>query len=106
MRTYLAGPMSGLPDFNYPAFNAAAAKLRAAGHFVFNPAEANPPGSTDYRTCMAVDLAWICAHAEAIALLPGWYNSKGATVEKALADALGLKLIFLYELAPVDVSEV
>lgn len=30
-RTYIAGPMSNCPDYNYPAFHAAAARLRAAG---------------------------------------------------------------------------
>lgn len=38
-RLYLAGPMTGLPDFNYPAFHAAAAAWRAAGWTVANPAE-------------------------------------------------------------------
>ena len=30
-RVYLAGPMTGLPDFNFPAFNAEAAILRRSG---------------------------------------------------------------------------
>ena len=39
MKLYLAGPMRGMPFFNFPAFKDAAAQLRAKGHYVFNPAE-------------------------------------------------------------------
>lgn len=38
---YLSGPMTGVPEYNYPAFNAEAARLRALGYTVENPAE-NP----------------------------------------------------------------
>ena len=38
MIVYIAGPMTGLPDLNYPAFNAAEEALTAAGHAVLNPA--------------------------------------------------------------------
>jgi hypothetical protein len=38
-RLYLAGPMTGIEDFNYPAFNAMAERLRAAGYEVKNPAD-------------------------------------------------------------------
>jgi hypothetical protein len=96
MRVYLAGGMRGYPDHNFPAFNKAAAELRAAGHFVFNPAE-NSPEDADIRTCLAIDTAWICCCAEAIAMLPGWTESKGAFAEHALAKALGLKVLYLYD---------
>lgn len=113
MKIYLAGPMSGIPFFNHPAFNAAAAKLREMGHEVCNPAEFDaatykhtPPESGsvdeavtgygfDYRACLKMDLNWILDNAEAIALLPGWEKSKGANAELALARALGLKLMLL-----------
>lgn len=94
MNIYLAGPMRGHQDLNFPAFHAAAEKLRVKGHFVFNPAD-HSPFEADIRACMAVDVAWICSIADAVALLPGWENSKGATAEKALAEALGHEVIYL-----------
>lgn len=112
MKIYVAGPMTGIPFFNYPAFNAAAARLRGEGHEVFNPAEndiatygcdvSNPTGDVaqaaaehgfDRRAILKTDLAWICEHAEAIHLLPGWRNSTGALAEHALGVALGLTLV-------------
>ena len=36
---YLSGPMTGLPEFNYPAFHEAARRWRAIGWDVINPAE-------------------------------------------------------------------
>ena len=119
MKTYLAGPMSGIPFFNYPAFHAAAADLRAQGHLVFNPAEhdaemmgkdiSNPEGDAakaeaehgfSRRDALKADLTWICEHAEAIALLPGWSNSSGARAEYALALALGLTVIEIGDAMP------
>jgi len=111
MRIYLAGPMRGIKFFNFPAFNAAAASLRAEGHFVFNPAErdcerhgkdiskGNAAGCEalaaaehgfSLRDALADDLEFICKHAEAVALLPGWQRSKGVAAERATAFALGL----------------
>lgn len=116
MKIYLAGPMTGIPHFNFPAFHAAAERLRAEGHFVFSPAEKdNERHGTDIskgnangdvalatkqhgfsrREALGVDLAWICAEAEGVALLPGWQNSKGAKAERAAAEALGLEVIEL-----------
>lgn len=108
MKIYVAGPMTGKPGFNFPAFYEATARLRAAGHEVFNPAEndSNKYGdrfaSTNgdpaelegtgfsMRSALGDDLAWICAHADAVAVLPGWEASKGANAEVATARALKL----------------
>lgn len=116
MKIYVAGPMRGIPEFNFPAFHAAAAKLRADGHHVFNPAErdiethgvdiskGNVSGCEELaakehgfnlREALRDDLEFICLHADAIALLPGWENSKGARAECATALALNLQLIHL-----------
>lgn len=114
MRVYLAGAMQGIPDFNFPAFHAAAAKLRSDGHYVFSPAEndedrhgtdigksktgdikeANEKGFS-LRQALYEDTRFICQEAEAIALLPGWEYSKGAAAEWHLARALGLQFIYL-----------
>ena len=113
MKLYLAGPMTGYPNFNFPAFHAAAKKLRDEGHSVFNPAERGverdgkdwgaevPDGSQEaakakgfsLRVALGDDLAFICGEAEGIALLPGWENSKGARAEHATAIALGLTVL-------------
>lgn len=114
MRIYLAGPMTGIPYFNYPMFHDVAAYLRADGHTVFSPAEhdvemfgkdiSNPEGCTttatkehgfDRRAALKADLSWICDHADTIAMLPGWEKSSGARAEHALATALGLNIILI-----------
>lgn len=90
MKVYLAGPMTGLPEFNYPAFHSAAEDWRKEGWEVLNPAE-NFGGDTtkEYREYIRADLAMLC-QAEAIAFLPGWRKSKGATFECGMAQMLGL----------------
>lgn len=95
MKLYLAGPMRGYPDFNFPAFDAGAEALRALGFDVFNPADhdrstGKPIESLTIRECMLADTAWICEYAEGIALLDGWQKSTGALAEVALARALGI----------------
>ena len=89
-RAYLSGPMSGLPDMNYPAFNAEAARLRALGFHVENPAE-NPEQSSweDYMKAAIVQMLG----CEVVVMLPGWSESRGALIERELALRLGLKVI-------------
>lgn len=100
MKVYLAGPMRGIPELNCPAFDAAAARLRSQGSIVFSPADGDrwlehTGRPVNPRTCLELDTEWICREAECVALLPGWENSKGARAEKALAEALGLMVIYL-----------
>ena len=115
MRIYLAGPMRGYPNFNFPAFDYAAKKLRDEGHEVFSPADKdrelmgatafiNEGGDEDQlaretgytiRTALGNDLAWICKEADGVALLPGWEKSTGANAERATAIAVGLTIIIL-----------
>lgn len=91
MRLYIAGPMTGLPDFNYPAFFKAAEELRAAGYEVENPAENKPEGTASWLAYMRLSLVQI-SRVDGIALLDGWQSSKGASLEVHIAEALGLRL--------------
>lgn len=115
MRIYLAGPMRGYKNFNFPAFDYAAGKLRAKGNDVFSPAERdrdvhggglekNETGSEDeaasnhgfsLREALKADCDWICDYADTVALLPGWEKSSGANAELALAKALNLNVMVL-----------
>lgn len=82
--------MSGLPDFNYPEFNALAASLREEGMKVENPAE-NPVCETweDYMK-QAITQLMKC---NAIVMLEGWEKSRGANIEFDLALKLGMLVI-------------
>ena len=58
------------------------------------PADLDAAGFS-LRDALAADLHWICTQADAVALLPGWETSLGATAEAATARALGLPVIDL-----------
>lgn len=85
--------MSGHKDYNYPAFRAAAERLRALGHDVVCPPELNQPGeSLDLPAShfLRRDLRGLL-DCEGIALLAGWQRSVGASCEVAVALALGMQ---------------
>lgn len=88
-RLYVAGPMSGLPEYNYPAFKAAAAELRECGFEVICPAENGLPADAPWIDHMRVDIGHLLT-CSAVAVLPGWENSRGARLEVHLARELGL----------------
>jgi len=91
LKLYLAGPMTGYPELNFPAFHAAAAQLRAAGYEVVNPAELNLDPGTPWRVCMQIDIRELVL-CEGIALLPCWENSKGASLEYRIARGLDMQV--------------
>ena len=96
-RLYLSGPMTGLPDYNFPAFHTAAAALRAQGCYeVVNPAEIND-ASTAYEAALRADIRELTT-CDWLVLLPGWKSSKGAHLELHLAHRLGLAIYDLAEL--------
>ncbi len=102
---YIAGPMSGIPEFNFPAFYTAEAKLEASGWRVFNPAnkdaekelnqdaydkgDAELANSTgfDFKEAYLWDITKVI-EADAIYMLQDWEQSPGARGEHAVAVAL------------------
>lgn len=86
---YLCGPMSGLPDLNYPAFNQWAETLRPYGYEVASMSE-NPecPSWEHYMRLSMVQLA----QCEGVALLDGWQGSRGARLEVFVAGELGIEV--------------
>ena len=119
-KVYIAGPMSGLPSFNYPEFNRLAAELRLTVveprvHLeVVNPAEfpdrhldailASPDGDPAMLAPLT-GMTWgdYVARAlkviadepglDAIITLPGWDKSRGARIETFIGHVRGLKII-------------
>ena len=89
-RIYTAGPMSGLPGMNYDAFKAEATRLRALGFEVENPAE--NPEQDSWEAYMRVALRQMLT-CDTIALLPGWIDSRGANLERNVAQKVGLTVV-------------
>lgn len=97
MRLYVAGPMTGYPEYNYPAFDAAQAQLRRAGYDAVSPAVHDITGeikSWQFYERAALRLLLEC---DAVALLRGWSKSKGAMLEVRVARELEMPVKSLEE---------
>lgn len=101
---YIAGKMTGLPKFNFPAFYAAEEQLRAAGWIVYNPARIDNEKGFDenldhkftleeVKAFAVQDIDILLHKVKAIYLLRGWRDSKGARAEHAIAEWLGHQII-------------
>ena len=92
-RIYISGPMTGVPEHNFPAFFAAEERLKQAGFQPLNPAR-NFGGQTDRPRAdyIRADLE-LLLQCDGIAMLPGWQKSRGAKLEYMIAWELGLPVI-------------
>lgn len=101
-RIYVSGPMSGLPNLNWPAFNHAAVRLRNLRWEVVNPVEINNDPAADWLECITADLLALKG-CTAICMLPGWERSYGARIEHLAAQRMGMKVYNLEDLVAEEV---
>lgn len=100
-RIYVAGPMTGIPEYNYPAFLRAAQRLRDKGFAVLSPLDVDKeivPGASKpaWEWYMRRTIKMLM-DADAVALLPDWESSKGAVIEWELARTLGMDIRPIHE---------
>jgi len=88
---YIAGPMTGLPNWNRAAFLACEDRLALLGWEVRNPARVRLAEGATWSDYMRADLLMLC-EADALVLLEGWQASNGARLECTVAQALGMAI--------------
>jgi len=114
---YIAGPMRGHDDLNFPAFDAARDRGIALGYNIISPADMDREHGIDPTDgpCVAADeydnLSPMILHGiverdvgvimslrpereDGVAVLPGYQHSIGARAEVALASWLGLRIVW------------
>jgi nucleoside 2-deoxyribosyltransferase len=97
-KVYISGPITGLPALNKPAFDAAADTLRAQGLQAVNPHDNGVPPAEAWDKHMRADIK-LLMDCDAVVLLQGWENSRGARIEMRLADSLGMPIADLEQVA-------
>jgi hypothetical protein len=87
--TYIAGPMTGHPDFNYGAFYEAEDSLIQEGHEVFNPASFGREPKLSHADYMRLSFVKLL-ECQSVVALRGWEKSRGARTEITVALSLGM----------------
>lgn len=126
MRLYLAGPMTGIPQFNFPQFEQWTGLLRADGYEVISPHESDPPDvqavawasktgdpadipPSGGKAVTAVKNVQDISECDGVALLPNWTKSSGTVHEIATAVRFGLPVApveMWYEIGALRAKEI
>ena len=99
MKIYISGKITGLPiEQAQRQFAAVAKQLYDAGHAPVNPMKLKHDHDHTWESYMKVDIAELLT-CDAIYMLKGWHESKGACIEHTLATHLGIDIFFEYCIA-------
>lgn len=95
MKIYIAGKITGCNLYDaQEKFLKAEQMLLSCGHKPVNPmAKVSEQENYSWADYMKEDIPLLLA-CDAIYLLPDWADSKGARLEKIIAEELGMTLIF------------
>jgi len=113
---YIAGPMRGYRDYNFPAFDTARDLISSWGIDVISPADLDrdngivpdPNGEVTQRLlrdCLGRDIAKL-VECDLLILLQGWRSSRGAVAEHATAIAIGIPVVELTDIGPGGITEI
>ena len=92
--------MTGIALHNFPAFEEAARRLREQGHTVISPhecEEVNHDAPKPWAYYMRRDIVAMMG-CDTIVMLPGWEQSRGANLERHVAEALSFTIYRIEEL--------
>ncbi len=93
-KVYISGQISGQPiDSVREKFERAERRIKAMGSEPVNPMKNGLPENAPWELHMALDIVLLMG-CESIYLLPDWEHSRGATLEKTIAELTGKQLIY------------
>ena len=104
-KIYISGQITGLPYEEVKAkFKEAEDTLHAQGYKTVNPLKNGIPTQASWEIHIAMDIILLlgCKH---VYMLPDWIYSKGATLEKKIAEFTGKNIIYQEVPAYIEIKE-
>lgn len=93
-KVYISGPITGVDFGNRFAFSCARSALELCGYEAVDPSEVQLDDDATWADYMRADLKLLLG-CDYIYMLEGWENSRGARIERELAENLGIEEIDL-----------